>query len=365
MQYRTLGRSGLDTSVLSIGAMRLPKDDEEAVALIRRAIDAGCNYIDTSLGYGDSELKLAKALRGGYRERVILSTKCSPWIHQEEGYTASADDTRRKIDQQMRRLEVDYLDFYQVWNVTGEDTYQQAIAPDGVVAGIRRAMDEGLVRHIGATTHAPLDVMHQMIDSGIFEAITVSYYLINREVEEVMEHAHRANVGIVVMNPIGGGLLGADSPVIRGLVPESGLPAAALALRFVLDHPHVTTAISGFAKMSDVEQNVAIANGEPLSSAQREKLAAGVAKLEEKGRKICTQCGYCMPCKQGVLIKDILGLANRGEWFGLLDAVRAKYANFKPEWRADACTQCGACEEKCPNDVPIREQLARAHEQLS
>ena len=363
MEYRRLGRSGLQVSTLSIGAMRLPKEDEAAVTLLRQAIDAGCNYIDTSLGYGDSELKLGLALKDGYRDKVVLSTKCSPWIFKEEGYTAGADDARRKIDQQLERLQVEYLDFYQVWNIDSAESYAAAIAPDGVVAGINRAMDEGLVRHIAFTTHAPLPVMHQAIDSGLFEAITVSYHLLNREVEEIMAHAATADLGVVVMNPMGGGVLGAESAVLRDLLRELSWSSKALALRFVLDHPAVTTAICGFSRPSDVTENAAIAAGSGLKAEQRARLAAGVAAIETRRR--CTQCGYCMPCEHGVLIKNIFAHLTNAELFGLLDAARERYANWKPEWKADVCTQCGACEEKCTNRLPIREELARAHTLLS
>jgi uncharacterized protein len=365
MEYRRLGRSGYDVSALSIGAMRFPKDDDAAVAVIRRAIDLGCNYIDTSLGYGDSELKLARALRGGYRERVVLSTKCSPWILQEEGYTASASDARKKIDHQMKRLEVDVLDFYQVWNVTDEKVYAQATAPDGMITAIRKAMDEGLVRHIAVTTHAPLELMHRMIDDGIFEAITVSFHLLNREVDEVMAHAHEKNMGVVVMNPFGGGTLAAESPIIRGFVPELGYSTKTLALRFVLDHPHVTTAICGFERLSDVEENIASSALPPLTPDQRARLAAGIAGIEPEAKKFCTQCGYCMPCDQGVLIKNLFAHVNNARLFGLIESARRRYADWKPEWKADRCTQCGKCEEKCTNKLAIREELEKAHELLS
>jgi uncharacterized protein len=372
MQLRRLGRSGLAISPLSIGAMRFPRDEDAAIALIRRAIDLGCNYIDTSLGYGnekpdgylDSELRLAKALKDGYRERVYLSTKCSPWILQEEGYTASAADARRKIDLQMKRLEVDYLDFYQVWNITDADTFKLATRPDGMVTAIHQAMKAGLVRHIAVTTHAPLPVMHEIIDCGIFEAVTVSYHLLYRELEEVMAHAQRADMGVIVMNPMGGGTLGADSAVIRGFLPEFAGDSRTLALKFVLDNPDVTTAICGFERISDIEQNIAAAGLPPLTAEQRGRLAAGVAALEPERKRFCTQCGYCMPCPEGVLIKNIFSHAANARLFGLLESAQMRYRNWKPEWKADRCTKCGVCEEKCTNKLSIRDELQSAHELL-
>jgi predicted aldo/keto reductase-like oxidoreductase len=360
-----MGRTGLDISILSIGAMRLPEDEGEAVALLRRAIDLGCNYIDTSRGYGDSEIKVGKALKDGYREKVVLSTKCSPWNFKRPGYTSSADDARRRIDESFERLDVDRLDFYQVWSINDREGYTKASEAGGIVDGVRKAMDDGLIDHVGATTHAPEDVLIEMIDSGIFESMTFSYHLMKRGCEKAIAHAHEKGVGVVVMNPMGGGTFGWESRVIRELLPESALSSKQLALKFVTDNPNVTCAISGFTRMSDVEENVAAAKLPPLSDAERRSLAERVSVLEGEGRKLCTQCGYCMPCEQGVNIPAIFTLVNRARLFGWKESARESYARMDPSARADRCTECGECEEKCTNDVAIREELEKAHELLT
>ncbi len=118
-------RSGLQCNRVSIGAMRLPDDEEEAIRLMRQAIDAGMVYIDTSRGYGDSEIKVGKSLRGGYRQKVILSTKWSPWNQMvEESDDTSADCTYKRILESMQRLDVEYLDFYQVWSICKYEHYE-------------------------------------------------------------------------------------------------------------------------------------------------------------------------------------------------------------------------------------------------
>ena len=150
-------RSGLKVFPVSIGAMRLP-EEQEAITLIRQAIDANMIYIDTSRGYGDSEIKVGKSLKDGYREKVILSTKWSPWnIKVEEDDDTSADCTYKRIIESMQRLDVDYLDFYQVWNINNAEAWELANKKGGMVEGIRRARDEGLVKHIGFTTHDSID----------------------------------------------------------------------------------------------------------------------------------------------------------------------------------------------------------------
>jgi len=358
---KPFGSTGLPVSSLSIGAMRLPKEMSKAVTLLRAAIDAGCNYIDTSFGYGDSELKLAQALKDGYRERVMLSTKCSPWIHKEDGYTTSASDTLRKMEESMKRLEVDYLDFYQVWNVTDADTLRQATAPGQMVDGIHEAMKEGLVRHIAATAHAPDEVVTDMIDGGLFETITISYNLLNRGREAVMAHAFEKGVGIVAMNPIAGGLLGCHSPALDGILPDFPLSTTQLSLKFVIEHPHISCAISGFSKMSDVEENVEAALAPPLTGEDRKALVDGLVRIQQESKEFCTQCGYCMPCEQGVEIRRIFDMVNKYLILGLEDWARAAYANLRPEQRADACTGCGACTPKCTNKLDIPAELRAAH----
>lgn len=364
MDYRPFGQTGLDVSRLSIGAMRLPKDDDEAVTLLRRAIDAGCNYIDTSRGYGDSELKLAKALQDGYRDKVILSTKCSPWIMKEDGYTASADDTRRKIDDSMQRLGVDRLDFYLVWNITNAENFKDATRPDGMVAGIRKAMDEGLIDHIGVTSHAQPDVMRDIIDCGEFETITLSYHLLNRKEEAHLQRAHERGMGVIAMNPLAGGVLGHGSAKLCELLPESMMPAWMLGIKYVLDHPWITTSISGFSRMSDLENTLYAESLTPLSDDQRTRLTDGVAALEQ-GRRFCTGCEYCQPCEHGVAISWILQMLPQAELYDLLPATRERYARIKPEMRADQCEHCGACESKCTNQIDIMAELERAHALLA
>jgi hypothetical protein len=160
-------------------------------------------------------------------------------------------------------------------------------------------------------------------------------------------------------------VLGHESETICNLLPGSGLACWALALRFLFDHPHITTAISGFERISDVENGVALANAGPLTPEQRATLEERARGLYERSRKFCTECEYCMPCAQGVLIRWIFQMATHVRLFGLEESSRKRYGRLKPEQRADACTQCGECETKCPNRLAIREELEKAHELLN
>ena len=198
-------RSGLKVFPVSIGAMRLP-DEEKAIALIREAIDSGMVYIDTSRGYGDSEIKVGKSLKDGYREKVILSTKWCPWnIKVEEDDDTSADCTYKRIIESMERLDVDYLDFYQVWDIESLEHYAQVTKKGGMVDGIKRAMDEGLVGHTGFTTHDKPENISKYIDEADWcETILFTYNILNQSYKEVLAKAHQKGIATVVMNPVVG-----------------------------------------------------------------------------------------------------------------------------------------------------------------
>jgi len=234
-----------------------------------------------------------------------------------------------------------------------------------MVDGIHRAMDEGLVDHMAATTHAPEAVVLEMIDSGLFETLTVTYHLLDRERERVMDRGAERGVGIVVMNPLAGGSLGFRSETIRNFLPDRGMNSTQLALRFAMDHPAVSCVISGFSRLSDVEENAATWAMEPLSAEERARLARRAAELEGEGQQFCTQCGYCMPCQNGVNIKGIFNLLTKARLFGLEDWARARYAAMKAEVRADQCILCGECEPKCTNSLAIQEELQNAHRVLN
>ena len=138
-----------------------------------------------------------------------------------------------------------------------------------------------------------------------------------------------------------------------------------MALRFVLDHPRISCAISGFSRISDVEENLAAEKLPPLSHQQRALLAESVVHLKGLAKEFCTQCRYCMPCPQEVDIPRILDLAAHSRILGMHEWAQRMYAGSEESTKADRCTQCGQCVEKCTNKLDIPEELEKAHELLS
>ena len=213
-------RSGFTVPRASMGTMRLPEDHDEAVALLRHAIDSGMKYIDTSRGYGESEIKIGKALKDGYREKVILSTKWCPWVMKvEESDDTSSDCMRKRIEESMTRLDVDYLDYYQIWNIDSREHYDQAIAKGGMLEGVQKAMSDGLVGHTGFTTHDNVENLLTYIEEVDWcEIILFTYNLLNQTYAPAIEAAHKKGIGTVIMNPVGGGILNNPSVFLNELV---------------------------------------------------------------------------------------------------------------------------------------------------
>ena len=358
-------RSGLTCGRVSIGAMRLPADTDEAVALLRQAIDAGMTYIDTSRGYGDSEIKVGKALKDGYREKVILSTKWAPWVVKIEPDDApTADCTYKRIRESMSRLDVEYLDFYQVWSVLKPEHFEAAVAPGGMVDGIRRAMGEGLVRHTGMTTHdKPENILDQLDRADWCEAILLSYNIMSQAYGEAIAKAHEKGIATIVMNPVAGGILAEESPILNRTIPGDDL--VEVAHRYLKANPTIDTVLCGMTRPSDVTSTLANYAKPPLSDAECRSVERATATLSKEAMSFCTNCGYCKPCPQGLDIPGILGAVYLARLLEAPETGKSRYSWWAQPARkntASDCTACGKCEERCTQKIPIIDHMRFAAE---
>jgi uncharacterized protein len=359
-------RSGLEVYPVSMGAMRFPEMDK-AIPLIRQAIDAGMIYIDTSRGYGDSEIKLGKALKDGYREKVILSTKCSPWVFKvEETDDSSADCTYKRILESMQRLDVEYLDFYQVWNINNPENYEKATRKGGMVDGIRHAADEGLVGHIGFTTHDEPENISRYIDEAHWcEVILFTYNIFNQKYKDVVAKAHDKGIGTIIMNPACGGMLAENSPVIADAVKSAvGISDAVEAgHRYLKSDPNVDTIICGITKPEDIESTIANFEKPAFDTAQISAIEKAMNKLSPDNAKICTSCKYCMPCPAGIDIPAMMDVVFHDKVLKVPGIAKEKYDwltgenNKNASKKPSECTACKECEAKCTQNIPIADEM--------
>jgi hypothetical protein len=352
---------------VSIGAMRLPENIDDAVSLLRQAIDAGMIYIDTSRGYSDSELKLAKALKDGYREKVILSTKWSPWVIKiESDDNASADCMYKRIIESIKRLDVDYLDFYQIWSINNEEQYAQATRKGGMLDGVFRAMKEGLVKHTGFTTHDTPENISRYIDEADWcEAILFTYNMLERTNADVIAKAHAKGIATIVMNPVCGGLFVEEVPQIKNAVKNAlGIDdTVQTAHRWLKGDENVDTILCGFQKPSDITSTLANYEKEPLSAEQRNRVENEFAKISKKHTGFCTDCKYCLPCPKDINIPGFMNAAYFSEFLNADQRAQGGYGwqlspvNASKSADPGDCIECGKCEQKCTQKIKIIEML--------
>ena len=372
MQYRSFGNTGKRISILGFGAMRLPMtpdgehiDEEEAIPIIQRAYDLGITYFDTAPYYckSESEIVLGKAIKP-WRDEIILSTKCP--IKNADGA-----QYRENLETSLRKLDVEYIDFYHMWGINWKSYEENIIAPGGPLDEARKAKEEGLIRHISFSFHDTPEALERLIDTGNFESMTVQYNLLDRANEQGIHLAREKGLGVVIMGPVGGGRLAGFSPEIAKMVPGGIKSNPEIALRFVFSHPDASCAISGMGSIQMVEENVATASREePLSDQERAQIMAALDETKRLTDLYCTACEYCMPCPNDVNISHIFELCNMGQVYRLWDIVRERYWSFpNQQWiggkQADACIECGECEEKCPQNIQIIDQLKGAHKALA
>jgi len=364
LRYQEYGKTGKRVSALGYGAMRLPfEDPEESVALLRLGMDLGINYIDTAYVYGEdgsSEKYVGQAIKDR-RDEVYIATK-NPLMDE------TVDGWWRRLDTSLDRLQTHRIDFYKVVHGLSWDVYTRVYEAK-LHREALKAREQGIISHIVFSSHDEPENILRLADTGLFEGLLVQYNLLDRRNEEVIAHAHEKGMAVEIMGPVGGGRLGLASGRVQSMIAGAG-STPALALRFVLANPGVTVAFSGMGTRQQVEENCAIASREePLSREEMQAIERALHENERLSELYCTGCNYCMPCDQGVAIPDIFAAMNYHRVWGLTEHARELYRAFGGDnnagkMDASACVECGQCEEKCPQNIRIIEQLKESHEAL-
>ncbi len=373
MRYRPFGSTGWNASALGLGCMRLPTrgprseiDEPAAISLVHRAIEGGVNYLDSAYGYHDgaSEVLVGKALAGGWRDRVKIATKLPPWS------ITSAADFQRIFDQQRSRLETDRVDLYLFHGLDRGEWVK--IRDLGVLDWAARQQAAGSIGWLGFSFHDSVDAFREIVDAYRWTFAMIQHNYLDEHDQagsEGLAYAATRGLAVTVMEPLLGGVLAEPPDPVRALweaAPAKRSPVG-WALAWLWNKPEVSVVLSGMSAMAQLEENLRLADEAAVGmlSPAEVQLAAGVAQAWEGLRPIpCTSCNYCMPCPNGVDIPRNLGMYNRAVMYGRMDRGRWWYAEVKAGERAGDCTDCDACQEKCPQKIPISDWMPRIHEAL-
>jgi len=325
-----LGKTGLEVSRVGFGGIPIQRlSEEKAIEVVQRCIDLGVTFIDTANGYTTSEERIGKAI-AGRRGQVVIATK-----------TGGRDKAtaQEHLELSLKRLQTDYIDLWQFHGVSTFEAYEQVLGPGGAMEAAQEALEAGTVRHIGITSHS-MEVALKAVSSGHFETIQFPLnFVTNEATAELVPLAIEHDVGFIAMKPMAGGLL----------------DDANLAIKYLLQFDNVVPD-PGIETAEEIEEIVGIVNGPwAMTTEEREEMERIRAQVDTR---FCRRCGYCEPCPEGVRISTAMN-------------VRSFWKRFPPErffggWVVEAiesardCVECGECEEKCPNHLPIREMLVES-----
>ncbi len=376
MQYRKFGKLQWEVSALGFGAMRLPLtdndpanvDEPQSIRMIRYAIDHGVNYLDTAYPYhsGQSERLVGRALQDGYRERTKLATKLPARLVE------SARDFDRYFDEQLRRLQTRKIDFYLLHGLNA-DSWPK-VRDLGVLRWAEGLMADGRVDHLGFSFHGDYEAFRDIVDAcddWAFCQIQYNYMDVDYQAGTAgLKYAADKGLAVVVMEPLRGGALCKEPPEQVAKIWQDSAQKRTLAewgLLWVWSQPEVSVALSGMSAMEQVVENVAIAERSGPGTLATDELAL-IGRVREAYSRLrplpCTNCGYCMPCRDGVEIPRIFQLYNDAIVYEEPRTARMHYrgpGGLGEEQRADRCIDCGECVEACPQEIPIPEWLQKAH----
>lgn len=260
---RSLGATGVTVPVLGYGTAPLGKPDvsrEHAEDCLNHAIDRGITYIDTSPDYG-SEPHVGAVMRTR-RDEVFLATKIN---------RRSRDGVLNELNSSLEKLQTDHVDLIQVHAVNAWADLEQVLAPDGALAALTEAREQGLIRFIGITGHARPELLGRALERFPFDAVLVALGMADRLVTSpetfVLPKAQEHNVGVIAMKVFGHGTF----------------KSRHLALRYSLGLPGVSLAIIGMDTKDHIDENIALAMDiSPLSDDEEQQLVDEVRPLVER-----------------------------------------------------------------------------------
>jgi len=371
MYTRNINKLKVSPSILGFGCMRFPTlsdgkiDEAKATEMIEKAMANGVTYIDTAYPYhnGDSEPFVGKVLKNHKRDSFILATKLPVWLIKTKA------DVRRLFSEQLKRLQVDYVDFYMLHALDG-DRWDQLVKL-GVPEEVAELQKEGKIRFMGFSFHDEYAAFEKIATYRDWDFCQLQYNYLDTNIQagrKGYDLTVKLGIPLIVMEPIKGGTLAAlpkdIAEVFKNYDPKASL--SSWALRWVAQHDNVKVILSGMSTMEHVDDNLNTFNNYKVLSPEENAIVDEVTSIvNSRTKNGCTGCEYCMPCPFGVNIPRNFKIWNDyGVYKDLQKANRRYWIDMKAEERADMCQACSACETVCPQHLHIIDDLKQVAKDL-
>jgi predicted aldo/keto reductase-like oxidoreductase len=373
MWYKPYGSTGKMVSAIGFGGMRFRRIEEskpeynydDGAALLLEAQKLGVNYFDTAPYYCDDQ---SEKIFG--HAMADLQKAGTPFYVSTKSGEKDGGKLRAQLETSLKRLNLPKVTFLHIWCVLNLDDYRSRLVPGGAHEAAKRAQAEGLVDHVVFSTHCSGAEIETMVNEGLFEGITLGYNILNfRFRQQGLAAAAAKGLGVVTMNPLGGGVIPQRGAKLDFLKSPADSTVVDAALRFNAAHEQISVVLAGMGSLSEVRQNCEVGNvmgaGAPIpgsTEAHRQFVTARKSLLEvhtaEALDTLCTGCQYCLPCPQDIPIpKFMLSYNERifGEPQDALGMIKGHWG-LNPE-TANTCIQCGECEARCTQHLPIIQRL--------
>ena len=357
MKYRVLPHGGEKISIIGMGSSVIgAKPESEIIETVRTAVDNGINFFDMAGGHAAIFEAYGKALKG-IRDKVYLQVHFGAnYTTDEYGWTTNLDEVKKSVKWQLEKLQTDYIDFGFI-HCLDEDKDLAAYRENGVLDYVLELKKQGVIRHIGLSSHTPA-LVHQVLDMGIVDIVMFSVNPVydygqgdygigsNDDRLALYRRCEKEGVAISVMKPFcGGQLLDAQKSPFKAALTKNQ------CIQYALDKPGVVTVLPGFGSKNELMEVLEYLNAD---AEDRDYSVIAVYTPEDAAAK-CVYCQHCHPCPMGLdiaLINKYYDLTKLGD-----NLAREHYLTL--EKTACDCVQCGHCNGRCPFHV---DQMARMQE---